>query len=269
MQAGQIYGIPVVGTMAHSYVTAFEREIDSFRAFVKSFPDAAVLLIDTYDTLEGAHKAAKVGLEMRDRGQKLRGVRLDSGDMAELSRQVRQILDQAGLEDVLIFASGSFDEYKVADMVARKAAIDSYGVGTKVGVSADAPFLDISYKLVQVDGRPVMKMSSGKKSLVGRKQVFRRFGLDGKMVEDVLGLRDEPVEGRPLLKIVMDQGRRTGPADSLDRIRERFQADLACLPEEAKSIDNGHDFPVLLSPGLSRLQRQVEQRIEERELGES
>ena len=268
--AGARYGIPVVGTMAHSYVTAFEREIESFRAFVGSFPDSAVLLIDTYDTLEGAHKAAKVAGEMEKRGHKLRGVRLDSGDMAQLSRGVRAILDEAGLDDVLIFASGAFDEYKLAKVVEAGAAIDSFGVGTKVGVSADAPYLDISYKLVMIDERPVIKLSRGKKSLAGPKQVFRLFDGQGLMREDILARREEKVPGgRPLLEEYMASGRRIGPAESLEEIRERFQRQLKALPEEYLELKRKAAYPVSHSRGLARLQEQVEQRIEESELGES
>lgn len=268
--AGKRYGIPVVGTMAHSYVTAFEREIESFRAFVQSFPQTAVLLIDTYDTIEGAHKAVKVAREMAARGEKLRGVRLDSGDMAELSQEVRRIFDQAGLNEVLVFASGAYDEFKLAEVVKSGALIDSFGVGTKVGVSADAPYLDVSYKLVQIDGRPVIKLSRGKKTLAGPKQVFRLMDDQGVMTGDVLAQRGEVLTGaRPLLQPVMDQGRRLRPAEGLTAIRERFKADLDRLPHPCRPLDNPVRYPVRLSDGLAELQSSVEQRIEEGELGES
>lgn len=268
--AGQKYGLPIVGTMAHSYVTAFQKEIEAFRAFVRTFPESAVLLIDTYDTIEAAHKAVTVGREMASRGQKLRGVRLDSGDMASLSREVRGILDQGGLKEALIFASGAFDEYKVAQMVEEGAAIDSFGVGTKVGVSADAPYLDTAYKLVMFDGRPVIKLSKGKKTLAGPKQIFRFYDSSGMMKEDVLGQRQESLpSAQPLLEPVMEAGRRLGPPESLEAIRQRFQADFARLPEALKSLSPAPRYPVRLSAGLVSLQEQVEQRLEERELGES
>jgi len=268
--AGKRYGIPVVGTMAHSYVTAFEREIDAFRSFVGSFPDNAVLLIDTYDTLEGAHKAVKVAGEMARQGKKLRGVRLDSGDMAALSVQVREILDQAGFKETLIFASGGFDEFKLAQVVSQGAAIDSFGVGTKVGVSADAPYLDIAYKLVMIEGRPVIKLSRGKKTLAGPKQVYRFLDDQGMMLKDLLARRDEEVEdGKPLLKMFMDSGRRIGPAEPLTAIRDRFQEQLYLLPPAYRGLESAPRYPVSLSRGLADLQDQVEQRIEERELGES
>ncbi len=268
--AGKVYGIPVVGTMAHSYITAFEREIDAFRFFARSFPKNTVLLIDTYDTIEGAHKAARVGREMAERGEQLRGVRLDSGDMAALSREVRRILDEEGAGEVLIFASGGFDEYKLAEVLDAGAAIDSFGVGTKVGVSADAPYLDIAYKLVMIEGRPVMKLSKGKKTLVGPKQVHRFLSAEGVMREDVISLRDEVIPGgQPLLTLAMAGGEPVAEAESLETIRERFQTQLAALPDEAKRLREAYRYPVRLSEGLISLQERVQQRIEERELGES
>ena len=270
VMAGKRYGIPVVGTMAHSYVTAFEREIEAFRSFVGSFPDNAVLLIDTYDTLEGAHKAVKVAREMSRQGKKLRGVRLDSGDMAALSVQVREILDRAGLKETLIFASGGFDEFKLDQVVSQGAVIDSFGVGTKVGVSADAPYLDIAYKLVMIDDRPVIKLSRGKKTLAGPKQVYRFFDDKGMMEQDLLAGRDEEIEdGIPLLKMSMDEGRRLDRPESLDLIRDRFQKQLAALSPAYQDLESAPRYPVNLSPGLAQLQDQVEQRIEESELGES
>jgi len=270
VMAGQAYSIPIVGTMAHSYVLAFEREIEAFRSFVKTFPGSAVLLIDTYDTIEGAHKAVIVGQEMAQRGQRLRGVRLDSGDMASLSKKVRRILDDGGLEETLIFASGAFDEYKLAQVVAEGAAIDSFGVGTKVGVSADAPYLDIAYKLVMFDSRPVMKLSKGKKTLAGPKQVFRLFDSQGGLKKDILGLREEKLsQGQPLLETVAEGGRLVKPAESLETIQRRFESDLARLPQELKLLQRAEAYPVRLSEGLVALQEKVEQRIEERELGES
>ena len=268
--AGKRYGIPVVGTMAHSYITAFEREVESFRAFVRTFPDSTVLLIDTYDTVEGARKAVKVAQEMAQQGHKLRGVRLDSGDMVDLSRKVRSVLDQAGLTDVLIFASGAYDEYKLAQVVRDGAAIDSFGVGTKVGVSADTPYLDVGYKLVKINDRPVIKLSRGKKTLAGPKQVFRRFDDQGRMKEDILAMREETIpEAEPLLKVVMDHGRRVEPVESLQAIRERCRKALKALPADCLELEKKASYPVHLSQGLASLQEQVEQRIEESELGES
>jgi nicotinate phosphoribosyltransferase len=167
--AGKLYGIPVAGTMAHSFVQAFEREIDAFRSYARSFPQRTVLLIDTYDTLAGARNAVQVAGEMRERGESLQGVRLDSGDLADLSRRVRAILDEGGCREVKILASGGLDEFDLAALLAQGAPIDAFGVGTRMGVSADAPYLDMVYKLVRYDGRPVCKHSTGKE--IGRAHV--------------------------------------------------------------------------------------------------
>jgi nicotinate phosphoribosyltransferase len=171
--AGKRYGIPLSGTMAHSFITAFEQESDAFEAFVRSFPKIAVLLIDTYDTVGGAHKAALVARQMESRGERLRGVRLDSGDIAELSKEVRHVFREVGLDFVNIFASGGLDEFGIATLLERGAEIDAFGVGTKFGVSADAPWSDMAYKLVSYNGRPVLKLSPEKRTLAGEKQVCR------------------------------------------------------------------------------------------------
>jgi len=205
---------------------------------------------------------------MAAQGKKLTGVRLDSGDMAELSKEVRQILREAGLGDVKIFASGAFDEYKIADVLSRGAEIDGFGVGTKMGVSADAPYTDMAYKLVQYDGRPVLKLSSGKKTLVGEKQVFcnvrngRRFG-------DTIGLREERLEGEPALVPVMKDGRRLQSREGLSSARERFREAFAAIDASHKALKEPAEFPVALSDGLHTLQRKVNQETREKELGES
>ena len=183
--AGHVYDIPIAGTMAHSYILCFPEEIEAFRAFAATYPQHTVLLIDTYDTLTGARRAAVVGQEMARRGQRLLGVRLDSGDMTALSKDVRAILDAAGLPEVQIVASGGFDEYAMAQAIEDGACIDMFGVGTKMGVAADAPYYDMAYKLVQYAGRPVMKLSAGKATLVEAKQVWRRT-VDGQYAEDIL-----------------------------------------------------------------------------------
>jgi len=266
--AGKLYNIPVFGTMAHSFVTSFEREIDAFRAFAEMFPEDTVFLIDTYDTIIGAHKAAIVGKEMLNRGKKLKGVRLDSGDMASLSKEVKAIFKEAGLNDISIFASGGFDEYKIAKVIEEGAEIDAFGVGTKMGVSADAPYADIAYKLVNYDGRPVLKLSTGKRTLVGEKQVFRIT--DGNSLKkDIIALRDEELEGEPLLKPVMKKGKRLQSSPSLNEIRERFQLEFSMLDDTYKRLVNPETFPVELGPKLEALQKQVIFKIREKELGKS
>jgi nicotinate phosphoribosyltransferase len=268
VMAGMKYDIPIFGTMAHSYITSFEEEIDAFRSYAETFPNNTVLLIDTYDTLSGAHKAATVGKEMLARGQKLKGVRLDSGDMAALSQEVRPILSEAGLDDVSIFASGGFDEYKIARMIEKGGEIDAFGVGTKMGVSADAPYTDMAYKLVKYDGRPVLKLSSGKKTLVDEKQVFRMKEGD-RLAGDMIALRNESLEGEPVLRKLMRKGRRMEATEPLPKIKERFQKEFAMLDEEHRRLEDPSPFPVRLSCGLKKLQEQVIHEVREKELGES
>ena len=256
--AGKQFGLPVSGTMAHSYISAFDREIDAFSAFAETFPDSSVFLIDTYDTLQGARHAAAVALEMRARGHALLGVRLDSGNMVELSRQVRNILDEAGLPEVKIFASSGFDEFEIMDLIARNAKIDAFGVGTKVGVSADAPYLDIVYKLVRFNQRNIRKLSTGKVTLAGKKQIFRRTDGNHMFTEDIIGLREDVIDnGEPLLVRVMGNGRSVGPHPSLQDIQARFKANFACLPEAYKSILNKREFPVKLSERLAVAQQRT------------
>lgn len=265
--AGKIYGLPIFGTMAHSYITSFPSEIEAFRAFARTFPERTVLLIDTYDTVIGAKKAIAVAKEMAARGQQLRGVRLDSGDMAALSQEVRQLLREAGLEEVTIFASGGFDEYKIARTLAAGGDIDAFGVGTKVGVSADAPYFDIAYKLVRYGDRPVMKLSTDKVTLVDKKQVFRFYDAAGLMQEDVIALRDEAVPGgEPLLRPVMREGRVLAPLPSLQESREYFLREFARLPIKYKELRQPPQYPVRLSPGLATVQAAVEARIRREEL---
>jgi len=266
--AGKVYGIPIAGTMAHSFITSFKEEIDAFRAFAAVFGDNTVLLIDTYDTVAGAKKAVQVAREMSARGHQLKGVRLDSGDMTQLSRTVRDIFKQASIADVRIFASGGYDEFKISASVDGGAEIDAYGVGTKMGTSADSPYTDMAYKLVEYDGRPVLKLSTGKKTLVARKQVFRR-NEGGRFVQDLIALRDEMIDGEPLLEAVMKDGRRLQPAESLDTLRERFQTDFDALSDGVKAIENPDLYPVAVAPGLESLQKRVVHEVIEKELGES
>ena len=255
-RAGKRFGLPVAGTMAHAFISAFPSEIEAFRAFVDVFPHNAVLLIDTYDTLEGARKAATVGREMQARGQRLRGVRLDSGDMLALSRAVRKILDHAGLSDARIYASSGFDEFGIDDLVQAGAPIDAFGVGTRMGVSADAPYMDIVYKLVRQGDRDVRKLSPGKVTLAGKKQVFRRRNADGVYREDIIACRDEVIDNaESLLKPVMSRGRRSDAAPSLAEIRDRLANEFACLEAHYKDIHHYAAFPVSISANLQNRQR--------------
>jgi nicotinate phosphoribosyltransferase len=259
VRAGQRYGIPIVGTMAHSFVSSFEHEIDAFRAFVSSFPNHSTLLIDTYDTVAGAHKAVQVAREMAARGQRLQGVRIDSGNLANLALEVRKIFDEAGLQDVKIIGSGGLDEYDLADFSDATIPYDGYGVGTKMGVSADAPCSDIAYKLVEYNDRSVLKLSPGKISLPGKKQVFRIS--DHQLHKDIIALRDETVAGaEPLLKRVMTGGKITAPLPSLEESRSGFLSEFTRLPEPIKRLRNPENYLVEQSLKLQEHRATVEQQ---------
>jgi nicotinate phosphoribosyltransferase len=264
--AGKLYGIPISGTMAHSYIMSFDKEIEAFRAYFKSFPENTVLLIDTYDTIEGARKAAQVAGEMAEKGYQLKGVRLDSGDMAQLSQDVRKILNDAGLSDVPIFASGGFDEFRISENLDHGAQIDAFGVGTRIGVSADAPYTNIAYKLVEYNNKPVLKLSSGKQNIPSSKQIFRTR-LEGQLIKDIIGLRDEKLEGEKLLKKVMQNGKPLAPTESLDKIRQRFRNEFKSLNDSVKAIRNPKPYPVELSPKLKNLQEQVIRKIKDKMSG--
>jgi len=232
VEAGRRYGIPVAGTMAHSFVQSHRSELDAFRAFAEDHPDNTTLLVDTYDTLDGVRNAIVVAGEMRARGQSLQAIRLDSGDRHDLAIGARSLLDGAGFPDVRIFASDSLDEYAIADLLDRGAPIDAFGVGTELVTSADRPAVDIAYKLVDYAGRPVAKYSAGKVSLPGAKQVFRT----GDPANDVLALRDERLDGRPLLSPA------SGGFD-LEAVRARAASELAALPDEWKRVEPRVDPP--------------------------
>ncbi len=265
--AGKRYGIPIVGTMAHSFVSSFDHEIDAFRSFAASFPNSSTLLIDTYDTVVGARRAVTVAHEMAAKGQRLKGVRIDSGDLLLLAREVRRIFDAAGLSYVKIVGSGGLDEYDLAELSEANAPYDLYGVGTRMGVCADAPWLDMAYKLVDYNGRPVLKLSTGKISLPGPKQIFRSTQPQGQLKGDLLGLRDENHRGaEPLLKKVMENARRVAPLPSLKEIRAIFLEEFGHLDDRLKSIRNPALYPVELSPRLKRLQEEIQEKISRTQL---
>jgi nicotinate phosphoribosyltransferase len=265
--AGALYDIPVSGTMAHSYVTSFTSEIESFRHFARSFPDASTFLVDTYDTLEGTKKAVVVAQEMRQRGHDLRAIRLDSGDLLDLSRKARALLDRAGLPEVQIFASGGLDEFEVDDLLRAGAPIDAFGVGTKVGVSADAPWTDCAYKLVEYAGRPVLKLSTKKQTLPGPKQVFRHRDSTGAFLRDVIGCARESPEGAETLLVeVMRAGARLRPDPSLEELRERFRREFVSLPERHKALRSPGLYDVRTTDRLEQLRESVVQETKNREV---
>lgn len=258
---GMHYGIPVYGTMAHSYVMSFTDELSAFRAFARDFPDNAVLLIDTYDTLQGARHAMTVAQEMAGHGHQLRGVRIDSyetiDELAALSRRVRAICDDAGQPEVQVFLSGDLDEYRIEDLLARRAAAGAFGVGTRMGTSEDAPNLGGVYKLVEDRSGPRIKLSTGKATLPGRKQVWRVRG-SGAAVRDTIALREElpPPDGVPLLVQAMAGGR-TIHQDSLPAMRTRCLERLAGLPQALRNLHTTLQAPVGLSDRLRDLRDQM------------
>ena len=266
--AGKLYDIPVFGTMAHSFILSFEDELEAFRAFAQTFPDNTVLLIDTYDTVKGAEKAVQVGKEMHSKGARLKGVRLDSGDIASLSCQVRQVLREAGLGDVTIFASGGLDEYDIARIIEAGGDVDAFGIGTKMGVSADAPYTDMAYKLVSYGGRPTLKLSSEKETLVCDKQVCRTTK-EGRVTGDIISLRSETPNGEPLLTPIMKKGRRIQEPEPLGLIRDRFREEFTLLSDEYKTLLAPGTYPVRLTDKLRKLQEKIVRRVRVKELGES
>ncbi|MFD3663565.1 nicotinate phosphoribosyltransferase [Streptomyces sp. NPDC058659] len=255
--AARRYGIPAAGTMAHSYIEAFGSEEQAFRAFARTHPGPVTFLVDTYDTDRGVATAARVLADL-GLGPEC-GIRLDSGDLGAQAHRARAALDAAGLRDVRIIASGGLDEYGVDRLVREGAPIDAYAVGTKVGTAADAPYLDAAYKLVEYDGRPVMKLSAAKGTAPAPKQVFRDPGLN-----DVIGLRnEEPPEGtEPLLRTVMRGGLRTEPPTTLTASRTRFETDIAALPEAARRIEDPVPPAPVVSTRLAALTTVVRHRTE-------
>ena len=259
--AGQRFGIPVSGTMAHSYVMRFAREADAYRAFARDLPERAVLLIDTYDTVEGARLVVEVARELAAEYVSVKAVRLDSGDLGALAREVRQVLDDGGLGDVRIIASGDLDEHRIASLLEGGAPIDSFGVGTKMGASTDAPSLNAVYKLVEDADGPKLKLSTDKVTLPGRKQIHRTYG-EASLEGDVISLHDEEVPGaKPLLEPVLRSGARTVPSPSLPAVRRRCRETLGHLPESLRALPvaSFEPYPVELSSGLQRLLDQVGQ----------
>ncbi len=256
--AGQKYGLDLSGTMAHSYVMSFDDERDAFATFARAFPGRAVLLLDTYDTEEAARRLVDMAPDLRAENALPVGVRLDSGALGELSRSVRLLLDEAGLTDVRIFASGNLDEHRIAELVAQHAPIDAFGIGTHLVTSTEAPALDTAYKLVDDTGGAKMKLSAGKATLPGRKQVHR-VTLDGRSAYDILALDDEPVrDANPLLEQVMAGGTRTRAPEPLTAASSRCREALSKLPGDVRALHPGPErYDVRVSAGLAALRDQL------------
>jgi nicotinate phosphoribosyltransferase len=258
--AGMAFDIPVYGTMAHSFIEAHGDEVEAFEHFARSQPDNVIFLIDTYDTEAAAHKVVALAPRLRQAGIRIRGVRIDSGDLGEHARQVRQILDAGGLSQVRILASGNLDEDSIRELIAAGAPIDDFAVGTRLTTSADAPFLDSVYKLQEYAGRPRRKLSEGKATWPGRKQVFRLHGPDGRMLADVLTVEGDTAEGEPLLQPCLRAGKRLAPSPPLAEIRRRAADELARLPEHLRQLATEPAYPVRIATALQHLAEQVDRQ---------
>lgn len=267
--ASKLYGIPAVGTMAHSFVMSFANEGEAFRAFFETFPNKSILLVDTYDTKKGIVNAIRIAKEFKTRGYLLKGIRLDSGNILKFSKMAREMLDQEGLREVKIFASGDLDEYKIEELDLAAAPIDDFGVGTKMGTSADAPSLDVIYKISEVTNDhgvflPTMKLSQDKVTLPGRKQVFRLYDKRGFCKKDIIGLETENL-GEPLLKQVIHAGEVVYPPASLSVVRETALKNLRSIRKGLKTLSGGYAYPVLISPGLKKMMNALSKELEKRQ----
>lgn len=259
VEAARLLGVPAVGTMAHSWIMALGDEAEAFRRFQEVFPAHTICLIDTYDTLRGAEIAA------RTLGPRLQGVRLDSGDLLDLSRRVRRILDENGCPQAKITASSDLNEFAITDLLAAGAPIDSFGVGTDMVTSRDAPALSVVYKMVaareaQGHWRPVIKLSRDKATLGGRKQVWRHHGTDGLADHDVTGLADEHLAGEPLLRQYIAGGRLMADLPTVPQIAERARQQVAALPAEARHLRGTYAYPIELSEKLRAEQPPIRPR---------
>jgi nicotinate phosphoribosyltransferase len=264
--AGKVYGIPVSGTMAHSYIQAHDDESLAFEAFARLYPETT-LLVDTYDTIHGVQNVIDLGRQLGEQFR-VRAIRLDSGDLGALARQARQMLDAAGLNAVRIFATGGLDEFQIAALVAEGAPIDVFGVGTKLAVSEDSPALDMAYKLVEYAGVPRMKLSAMKVVLPGRKQVFREVE-GGRMVRDVIGRYDERLPGQALLREVMRGGKRLpGGRVTLEQVRAHALSEQIRLPEALRQLKRSAvQYPVEVSDKLNRDLESLRHTLQASQLG--
>jgi nicotinate phosphoribosyltransferase len=275
--AGRRYGIPLYGTMAHSYVMAHEREREAFAHYASLFPRLSTLLVDTYNSARGVENAAQIALDLKQQGHKLQAVRLDSGDLADLSRIARRTLDRNGLQEVAIFASGNLDEYRIEELVRTGAPIDAFGVGTELAVSGDAPALDPVYKLCEYAGSPRIKTSTDKVSLPGRKQVFRAFNSRAGFYADLIGLADEggttvaaeftasPAETVALVEKRMNGGNLVGARPGLAESRERLREAIGQLEQRHKDLTKPEAYPVRLTRALNALVLSERLRADQRQ----
>ena len=252
-------GIPVFGTMAHSFVQAHDDEAAAFEHFANTYPRGTTLLIDTYDTELAARKVVALAARLKERGIRIAGVRLDSGDLGVLSRSVRRILDEGGLKDATIFASGNLDEYRLRELVFSGSPIDGFGIGTSLVTSSDAPFLDAVYKLQEYAGRARRKRSTGKATWPGRKQVYRHVDSRGSLDHDVVTVEGDQQSGEPLLVPVMKNGRRLHATEGIEMARSRAAAQLASLPQRLRPLETAENpYRVEIAPALRHLAADVD-----------
>jgi nicotinate phosphoribosyltransferase len=259
--AESIYGIPIFGTMAHSFIEAQKDEKEAFLNFAYSNPGNVTLLIDTYDTVTGAQKVIETAQLLREKNIPVRGVRLDSGDIATLSKEVRVILDNGGLKDVGIFVSGNMDEYTIEELFAQGAPIGGFGVGTRLDTSADAPYLDSAYKLMEYAGKPRLKKSEGKETLPGRKQVFRQYD-NNIMAQDILTIEGDEHEGLPLIQEYMRNGTRVSGAVSVHEIRDYTLAQMKTLPADLRKLQKASPFPVHIAKAVISMREDIEKELD-------
>jgi nicotinate phosphoribosyltransferase len=260
MLAQEKFGIPIFGTMAHSFIQAHDDEAEAFERFAQSRPENLVLLIDTYDTEAAARKVVALAPRLESKGISIRGVRLDSGDLIALAKSVRRILDEGGLRDTIIFASGGLDEDALLAMAAAGAPIDGFGIGTSLTTSSDVPALDCVYKLQEYAGRARRKRSTGKATWPGRKQVWRRYDAEGRMAGDTLSLETDARPGETLIHPVMHAGRRVQPRPGLDECRAHAARELGRLPLQLRELKPGASYPVAVADELVRLAADVDRR---------
>ncbi len=258
--AGMNFGIPIFGTMAHSFIQTYSRESQAFVHFAEANPDNVVLLIDTYDTEAGAQKVVELAAALHAQGITIKGVRLDSGDLADHARKVRIILDRGGLNNTTIFASGNIDEYKLEELMAQQAPIDGFGIGTHLDTSADAPYLDCAYKLQEYAGIARRKRSEGKATWPGRKQVYRNYNDNGIMSGDTVTVENAPCAGQALLQLVMQGGRTVARQPSLIEARAEAKRQLNGLPVSLRQLSNTPEYPVIISAELQALAKIVDER---------
>jgi nicotinate phosphoribosyltransferase len=258
--AGERYGIPIVGTMAHSFIQVHDDEMTAFENFARARPEGVILLIDTYDTEAGARKVVELAPKLKADGIAIRGVRIDSGDLAAMARKVRAILDAGGLRDVIILVSGGINEDVLQTMMAAKAPIDGFGIGVNLDASIDAPSLDCAYKLQEYADKPRRKLSEGKATWPGRKQVWRAYDENGRMRGDILSLENDKQSGEPLVGPVMRTGKRIAAAPTLAQIREHAERELARLPEPLRRLESGAAYPVKVADALTAMAAEIDSR---------